>query len=71
MTTEIEIYKLLGLSEKRSDEICDEITNMFEKRGSARGMVGYVNKRYDSESVVAGIAMNMVITEFLRLKKQL
>lgn len=71
MTIEIEIYKLLGLREQQSDEICDEIIGVFEKNGSAREMVEYVNERYDSKSVFAGITMNMAITEFLRSKNQL
>ena len=63
MDEKIPIHARLGVTEQRSDEITDAVVAAFQKNGSAREMVEYVNGAYDSESVIAGVALDMIITE--------
>jgi hypothetical protein len=65
MPVKIEIHKRLGLSIERVDEIFDEIFDVFKKNRSLRETVEFVNEHYDSESIAAGITLNMILTEVL------
>jgi len=65
MSEKLPVHMRLGISEQRSDEITDAVVAAFAINGSAREMVEFVNGAYDSESVIAGIALDVIITEFV------
>ena len=63
MADEIEIHKRLGLSMERVDEICGEIHDVFKTNRLLHDAVEFVNGRYDSESVAAGVMLNIIFVE--------
>lgn len=64
MGDKIAINARLGVTDQRTDEITDAVVDAHRRTGSLRGTVEFVNEMYDSESVIAGIALNMLIIEF-------
>ena len=65
MSRKIEIDKRLGLSVEQTDNITDEIIDVFDKNRSLREMVEFINEHYDSKSVIAGIMLNIILIEVL------
>ena len=63
MSRKIEIHKRLGLSVEQTDNITDEIIDVFDKNRSLREMVEFVNEHYDSKSVIAGMMLNIILIE--------
>lgn len=66
MSRKIEIHKRLGLSVEQTDNITDEIIDVFDKNRSLREMVEFVNEHYDSKSVIAGMMLNIILIEVLQ-----
>jgi len=65
MSEKLPIHIILGVSEERSDMITDAVTAAFAKHGSVREMVEYVSRTHDPHSVIAGIALDVIITDFV------
>ena len=61
MSRKIEIHKRLGLSVEQTDNITDEIIDVFDKNRSLCEMVEFVNEHYDSKSVIAGMMLNIIL----------
>ena len=65
MSRKIKIHKRLGLSAEQTDNITDEIIDVFDKNRSLREMVEFINEHYDSKSVIAGMMLNIILIEVL------
>ena len=63
MDEKIPIHTRLGISEQRADEIIDSVVDAFQKTGSLRKMVEFVNDTYHSESVIAGMTLDGALIE--------
>ena len=72
MSRKIEIHKRLGLSVEQTDNITDEIIDVFDKNRSLREMVEFINEHYDSKSIIAGMMLDIMLIEVLhdRIKKE-